>query len=158
VFGLLDVPDAMKMHLAVGTSLAIIIPTSISSFRTHLSKGKVLMDVLRVWSIPVIAGVVLGSAVAAFASDAVLKAVFVVVALLNASKLLFGRDHWRLGAVLPGRAGLSAFGFVLGTASALMGIGGSSRRLRRCWLPMARGWPTIRPSGNSKSPSGFSCC
>ncbi len=124
VFGLLDVPEAMKMHLTVGTSLAIIIPTSISSFRTHLSKGKVLMDVLKVWSVPVIAGVVLGSAVAAFAPGSVLKGVFVLVATLNAAKLLLGRENWRFGQTLPGRAGLSSFGFVLGLASALMGIGG----------------------------------
>ena len=124
VFGLLGVTEDLKMHLCVGTSLAIIIPTSISSFRTHLSKGKVLMDVLKIWSVPVFAGVMLGSAVAAFAPGQVLKGVFVAVATLNATKLLMGRDDWRFGPALPGRANLSLFGFVLGLASALMGIGG----------------------------------
>lgn len=124
VFGLLGVPESLRMHLCVGTSLAIIIPTSISSFRTHLSKGKVLMDVLKAWSVPVIAGVALGSVIAAYASAVVLKAVFVVVALMNATKLLFGRESWRFGEQLPGKAGLGIFGFALGLASSLMGIGG----------------------------------
>lgn len=124
IFGMVGVPEDVRMHLCVGTSLAIIIPTSISSFRTHLSKGKVLMEVLKVWALPVIVGVVLGSVIAAWAPGQVLKGVFVMVASINAFKLLAGRDSWRLGESLPGKAGLGAFGFVIGLASSLMGIGG----------------------------------
>lgn len=124
IFGLVGVPEDVRMHLCVGTSLAIIIPTSISSFRTHFSKGKVLMEVLKAWSIPVVLGVMLGSTVAAFAPGGLLKLVFVIVASINAVKLLAGRDDWRLGEALPGKAGLGLFGFVIGLASSLMGIGG----------------------------------
>jgi uncharacterized membrane protein YfcA len=124
IFKMVGVPEQYLMHLCVGTSLAIIIPTSISSFRTHFGAGKVLMPVLKAWALPVLAGVVLGSLVAAYAPGAVLKLVFVAVASLNAVKLLFGRDSWKLGDQLPGRAGLSGFGFVIGLASSLMGIGG----------------------------------
>ncbi|HRK23542.1 MAG TPA: sulfite exporter TauE/SafE family protein [Beijerinckiaceae bacterium] len=124
IFGIVGVPEEARMHLCVGTSLAIIIPTSIQSFRTHLAKGKTLMDVLKIWALPVIAGVALGAVIAAYAPGKVLKAVFVVVATINAIKLLAGRDDWRLGDQLPGRAGLASFGFVIGLASSLMGIGG----------------------------------
>jgi len=124
IFGMVGVPEDVRMHLCVGTSLAIIIPTSISSFRTHFSKGKVLMEVLRVWAGPVIVGVVAGSFIAAYAPSAVLKSVFVGVASINAIKLLAGRDDWRLGTVLPGKTGLGTFGLVIGLASSLMGIGG----------------------------------
>lgn len=124
IFGLVGVPEDVRMHLCVGTSLAIIIPTSISSFRTHFSKGKVLMEVLKAWSLPVVLGVMLGSTVAAFAPGGLLKLVFVIVASINAVKLLAGRDDWRLGEALPGKAGLGLFGFVIGLASSLMGIGG----------------------------------
>jgi len=124
IFGMVGVPESHRMHLCVGTSLAIIIPTSISSFRTHMAKGKVLMDVLKAWALPVLAGVVLGSFVAAYAPGLVLKCVFIVVALTNATKLLAGRDDWRLAPSLPGRRGLGVFGFVIGLASSLMGIGG----------------------------------
>ncbi|MCA0422131.1 MAG: sulfite exporter TauE/SafE family protein [Proteobacteria bacterium] len=124
IFGMVGVPDSVRMHLCVGTSLAIIIPTSISSFRTHMAKGKVLMDVLKVWALPVVTGVLGGSLVAAYAPDYVLKLVFVVVASINAVKLLAGRDNWRFGEQLPGKAGLGLFGLVIGLASSLMGIGG----------------------------------
>ena len=124
IFGMVGVPEQYRMHLCVGTSLAIIIPTSISSFRTHMAKGMARMDVLKTWAIPVFFGVVVGSAIAAFAPAAVLKIVFVVVASTNAVKLLFGRDNWKFGDQLPGKVGLSSFGLIIGLASSLMGIGG----------------------------------
>lgn len=124
IFGMVGVPEDHRMHLCVGTSLAIIIPTSISSFRTHMAKGKVMMDVLKAWALPVLAGVVLGSLIAAYAPGKVLMTVFAVVALTNATKLLAGRDSWRVAESLPGKGGLGVFGFVIGLASALMGIGG----------------------------------
>lgn len=124
IFGMVGVPEEVRMHLCVGTSLAIIIPTSISSFRTHFAKGKVLVEVLRVWALPVVAAVILGSYIAAFAPASVLKIVFICVASINAFKLLAGRDDWRLGDSLPGKLGLGTFGLVIGLASSLMGIGG----------------------------------
>lgn len=124
IFAMVGVPEDVRMHLCVGTSLAIIIPTSISSFRTHFAKGKVLMEVLKVWAAPVVTGVVIGSFIAAFAPAAVLKLVFICVASINAFKLLAGRDDWRLGEALPGKLGLGTFGLVIGLASSLMGIGG----------------------------------
>lgn len=124
IFAMVGVPEQFRMHLSVGTSLAIIIPTSISSFRTHFSKGMVLMDVLRIWAIPVVVGVVAGSFIAAFAPGSVLKLVFVFIAGINATKLLFGRESWKFGDTLPGRPVLAAYGLFVGLASSLMGIGG----------------------------------
>ena len=49
VFASLGVPEAVRMHLCVGTSLAIIIPTSIQSFRAHRAKGATRMDVLKLY-------------------------------------------------------------------------------------------------------------
>lgn len=126
IFGFLGVPEEVRMHLCVGTSLAIIIPTSIQSFRTHMSKGKVLMDVLKLWAVPVVLSVIAGGLIAAYAPPIVLKLVFVVVAGSNAFKLLMGRDDWRLSPDLPGKTGLRAYGVLIGLASALMGIGGGA--------------------------------
>ena len=67
VFGILGIDDEVRMPLAVGTSLAIIIPTSIRSFRGHYLKGAVDMSVLRAWAVPVVLGVVLGSLIARYA-------------------------------------------------------------------------------------------
>lgn len=124
LFRILDVPEAVRMHLAVGTSLAVIIPTSIRSFRGHLKKGAVDVELLKQWAVPVVVGVVAGSVVTAFVSSAFLKAVFAVVATLNAIKLGFGRDSWRLGPDLPQGAFRPASGGLIGLFSAWMGIGG----------------------------------
>src|SRR3979490_2298090 len=53
-FRLAGVPLEVRMPLCIGTSLAIIIPTSISSFRAHYLRGAVDMKVLRLWAVPVI--------------------------------------------------------------------------------------------------------
>jgi uncharacterized membrane protein YfcA len=126
IFGFLGVPEDVRMHLCVGTSLAIIIPTSIQSFRTHYSKGKVLMDVLKLWAVPVVLSVLAGGAIAAFAPALVLKLVFIAVALSNAIKLLSGRDDWRIAPELPDPLGMRAYGVLIGLASSLMGIGGGA--------------------------------
>jgi uncharacterized membrane protein YfcA len=126
VFTTLGVPEAVRMHLCVGSSLAIIIPTSIQSYRTHRAKGATRMDVLKLWAVPVVVGTVLGSVLAAFAPGLLLKAVFVLIAGSNAIKNLAGREDWRLGADFPGTLAMRAYGFGTGFASALMGIGGGA--------------------------------
>src|SRR4051794_31420423 len=66
-FRLAGVPLEVRMPLCIGTSLAIIIPTSISSFRSHHMRGAVDMKVLRLWAVPVVSGVILGSLIARYA-------------------------------------------------------------------------------------------
>lgn len=126
VFRVLGVPDEVRFQLCVGTSIAIIVPTNVLSFRTHRDKGAVMMDVVRAWALPSVAGVAVGSAIAAFASSAVLKLAFVLVGSVIAFKLLAGRDSWRLAANLPGRGGMTVYGFFIGLAASLMGISGGS--------------------------------
>jgi uncharacterized protein len=126
VFGALGVPADVRLQLCVGTSIAIIVPTNIRSFMAHRKRGAVLMEVVRLAAIPAIVGVGVGSAIAAFAPAAVLQLAFVVIASVIASKLLFGRDSWRLASDLPGTGGVFAYGFVVGLAASLMGISGGS--------------------------------
>jgi uncharacterized membrane protein YfcA len=124
LFRFQGVPEDVRMPLAVGTSLAIIIPTSIRSFRAHRLKGAVDLSILKTWAVPVIAGVIAGSFVARYAPPALFKAVFVAVAGVSAIRLLFGRDSWRLGTELPGGIVMQVYGLLIGVLSALMGIGG----------------------------------
>jgi uncharacterized membrane protein YfcA len=126
VFTTLAVPESVRMHLCVGTSLAIIIPTSIQSYRTHRAKGAVRMDVLKLWAVPTVVGVVLGSVLAAFAPGLLLKSVFVLIAGSNAIKNLAGRESWRIAADFPDPAAMRGYGFLIGFASSLMGIGGGA--------------------------------
>lgn len=124
LFRVVGVPEEARMPLCVGTSLAVIIPTSIRSFNAHRARGKVDMSIVRIWAVPVILGVGLGSFIARYAPADLFKAVFVVVAGISAVRLLFGKDSWRLGTEVPGRIVMSVYGVVIGVLSSLMGIGG----------------------------------
>jgi uncharacterized protein len=126
VFGLLGVPGEVRMQLCVGTSLAIIVPTTIRSYRAHRARGLVIPEVMRWWPVPAVVGVAIGSTAAAFAPGGIFKIAFALIATVIATKLLFVGDRWRLGDELPGRAGMTGFGFLVGLASSLMGISGGS--------------------------------
>src|ERR1700719_5097198 len=77
-FRLAGVPLEVRMPLCVGTSLAIIIPTSIRSFRAHHARGAVDMEILRAWWLPVLIGVIAGSVIARYAPERLFKVVFVM--------------------------------------------------------------------------------
>jgi uncharacterized membrane protein YfcA len=123
-FRLAGVPLEVRMPLCIGTSLAIIIPTSIRSWRAHHARGAVDTAILRQWWLPVLAGVILGSVIARYAPERLFKIVFVAVAWSAAARLLFGKDTWRLGEDMPQGPLMKAYGFVIGLLSTLMGIGG----------------------------------
>jgi len=125
VFGIFGVPDEVRMQLCVGTSLAIIVPTTVRSYRAHRAKGLVIPEVVSSWALPAIAGVAVGSVAAAFAPSALFKVAFVLIASVIATKLLVG-GSWVLGSDLPGRWLMTGYGFLVGLASSLMGISGGS--------------------------------
>ena len=91
-FRLAGVPLEVRMPLCIGTSLAIIIPTSISSFRSHYHRGAVDMRILRQWWLPVVIGVIAGGITARYAPERLFKIVFVMVAWSAATRLLLARD------------------------------------------------------------------
>jgi len=126
VFRVLDVPEDVRMQLCIGTSLAIIVPTNIMSYRAHKMKGAVIEDVVRVWTWPAIVGVALGSFMAAVAPGAVFKIIFVAFAFFIAARMFGGGDRWRLGEGLPARPVMWFFGFLTGLMSSLVGISGGA--------------------------------
>lgn len=126
LFGVIGIADELKMQLAVGTSLAVIIPTSIRSFMIHRARGAVDEALLRAWAVPTVVGVLAGSWIASFAPPAVFKLVFVFVAWATAVKLGFGKTSWKLADDVPGEPWRALIGGVTGLLSALMGIGGGS--------------------------------
>src|SRR5436853_3375078 len=97
VFRLVGVPEEVRMQLCVGTSIAIIVPTTIRSYLAHREKGLVIPQVIRLWAAPAVLGVVCGAVIAAFAPAAVFKIAFVVIAAFIAIKFLFAGDRWNLG-------------------------------------------------------------
>src|SRR6476469_6812345 len=123
-FRLAGVPLEVRMPLCIGTSLAIIIPTSIRSWRAHYSRGAVDMDIVRAWWLPVVTAVMAGSLTARYAPERLFKIVFVAVAWSAAARLLLARETWKFGDDLPQGPLMKIYGFLVGLLSTLMGIGG----------------------------------
>lgn len=126
VFAFLDVPDENRMHLAIGTSLAVMIPTTIRSFYAHRSRGGTDTGLLRRLALPVLMGVVTGSVIARWSSDEVLQWVWVVFGFFMAFRMLFGRESWRLGDDVPKSRLVEIYGVLVGTISTIMSIGGGA--------------------------------
>jgi uncharacterized membrane protein YfcA len=126
VFGVMHVPDAVRMQLCIGTSLAIIVPTTVRSYMAHKKRGAVIPNVVRIWTLPAIGGVVVGSVAATFAPAAVFKIAFVVFATFIGTKMLFAGDRWNVSKELPGRGLLLIYGFITGLFSSLVGVSGGA--------------------------------
>lgn len=126
VFGFLDFDPSVRMHLTLGTTLAIIAPTALRSFAGHRAKGAVDMGLL-IRVVPwVVVGVVAGVLVAKISSGTTLKWVWAIAASLFAIKLAFGREEWRLGDHLPSRPWPEIAATAVGLVSTLMSIGGAT--------------------------------
>lgn len=124
VFQSLGVDREICIHLAVGTSLSVIIPTSIRSFLSHRAKGAVDISLLQSMALSVLVGVILGVLIARYSDDMALKAVWAGCGALMSAKLFFGRESWRLGDAIPGNPGKAIYGSFVGLVSTLMSIGG----------------------------------
>jgi len=126
VFTLLEIPAEVRMHLAVGTSLATIIPTAISSARSHHKRGAVDWQILKSWAPAVVLGVIAGSVVAKYSSAAALQILFGVLALFVAFNMASGRTDKKMADHLPREPWRGLIGGAIGFFSAMMGIGGGT--------------------------------
>src|SRR5580658_6643699 len=123
-FRLAGVPLEVRMPLCIGTSLAVIIPTSVRSYRAHRARGAVDLAILKSWWLPVLVGVIAGSVTARYAPERLFKIVFVMVAYSAAARLLLARATWKLGDDLPRGPLMKIYGLAIGVLSTLMGVGG----------------------------------
>lgn len=126
VFRTLDIPEEVRMQLCIGTSLAIIVPTTVRSYLAHRAKGAVIPHVVRIWAAPAVVGVAAGAVAAAFAPGSLFKVAFIVFAALTGMKLLFGPADWKLADDLPGRGPMVAYGFFVGLCSSVVGVSGGT--------------------------------
>lgn len=120
------VDPAVRMHIAVGTSLATIIPTSLSSSRAHYRKGGVDFGLVKLWGPFIIAGSALGTVLAAQLDSSLLSQVFGVVALLLAIKMMLPLDDLRLADDVPRGVWTPWLPAGIGGLSSMMGIGGGN--------------------------------
>ena len=125
IFAAEQFPAAHIMHLALGTSLASIMFTSISSLRAHHAHGAVNWSVVRGISPGIVFGTLAGSLVAAQLSTFFLKVFFIVFIYYVAVQMLLNITP-KPARQLPGMVGLFAAGGVIGGVSSLVGIGGGT--------------------------------
>ena len=125
-FGVAGVPEDIRMHLTLGSTLAVIAPTVVRSFAAHRAGGAVDMAVVRRMAPWIFLGVTLGIVIAKGASSETLRWVWVVFGSLLALKMALGRDDWRIADQLPGKPWLEIAAFLIGIVSTLMGIGGAT--------------------------------
>lgn len=113
------------MVIATATSLATIVPTSISSIRSHKKKDNVDFSLLKLWGPFILCGVLLGSYLVTRLNGELLTTLFGIIATLSALNMLFGSKN-AIFQSLPGTAGQAGMGTSVGLFSSLVGIGGGT--------------------------------
>lgn len=114
------------MLVATATSLATIVPTSISSIRSHHRKGNVDFDLLKRWAPFILLGVLAGSLLVTRVDGSWLTSLFGVIATISALNMIFRAGKSALFQQLPGKAGQTAMGTCIGFFSSMVGIGGGT--------------------------------
>ena len=115
----------VAVQMAVATSLATMLFTSMSSLLAHHKRGAILWPLVRQMAPGLLAGALLGSMIAHRIGNTALGIVFAVFALLVGLQLLRGGGPAG-NRPLPGRLPVAGTGFAIGTVSSLLGIGGGS--------------------------------
>ncbi len=117
--------QSIMMHLAIGTSLATIIVTSLSSIRAHNKRKAIHWDLVIMLTPGIVLGAWLGAATADLLSTVWLQRVFAVFTILVALHLVLELEFGS-GSTTPGRVTLTLAGGVIGMISSIVGIGGGS--------------------------------
>jgi uncharacterized membrane protein YfcA len=146
LFGTMGVSDSVRLHICVATSLAIIIPTSVQSLRSHWKRGGVDVAVLRRLAPWVVAGAILGVFIGSHAPASFLKIVFVVSMLAMALRMVLGDGRIIGQEKLPGLPWDAFVGAFIGVISTLIGIGGGSYITAYMKL---YGWPIHKAVGTA---------
>lgn len=125
VFALNNIPVELTMHLALATSMASIMFTSISSFMAHHKRGAVRWNVVKRIVFGILTGTFLGSCFASAMSTNFLKVFFVIFLYFVSLQLLFNKKP-KAARDLPGKAGMFGVGNGIGVVSSFVGIGGGT--------------------------------
>jgi uncharacterized protein len=124
-FTIQSIPYEHMMQIALGTSLASILFTSVSSFLAHHRRGAVDWLVVRRIVLGILIGTFLGSTLAAWLSTTFLKVFFVIFLYYVAVQMILNKKP-KAARELPGGPGMFGAGNVIGAVSSLVGIGGGT--------------------------------
>ena len=125
-FGIVGVSETWQMHMAVGTSLSIIITTAISSARSHNKRGAVDITIIKRWAPWIVVSAFLGAGLAGELSSGVLSLIFACFAFIMGVKLILPVKDEPLTDKKPGTIVSAVVAFLIGGVSSLMGIGGAT--------------------------------
>lgn len=120
------VDPSVCMHLAVGTSLAAMVPTSIRSALAHRSRGAVDEALFIRWLPAALAGAIAGIFIAARIDGAALTLIFAIFASIAALHMAFGKESWRIASDLPSVLAQRVMAFFIAGVSVMIGIGGGT--------------------------------
>ena len=126
LFQFLHYSDSLAMHLAVATSLALSVPATYFSFRSHLKKESVDVKLLKSWGITITFGVFLGAYISTLIGGALILKIFAIYLILVAIFMAQGKEHKPLFDNFPKEPWRGMSGLVIGSLSSLLGIGGGT--------------------------------
>lgn len=123
IFTSLNFPNEILMHMAIGSSLATIIPTSISSARAHYKKGSIDIEIIKKWCPGIFLGAIIGGLSGKYFSVNELKYLFAIIAFLVALNM-FLKEPLKIAKNLPiSRLINISISTLIGFVSSLMGVG-----------------------------------
>ena len=125
-FTVLDFDIATRMHLSVGTSLAIIIPTSIISTKTHMEYDAVDFKLIKSFGIFILLGVIAGTFLAVNLKTPAFILFFSIMAFIVGLFFIFFREQLLKNPKMISDSAKNISGIVIGFISVLLGIGGGS--------------------------------
>src|SRR5262245_55978630 len=123
---LFGVPHAVLMHVAVGTSIALVLPSALASTRKPLALGNLDLAYFRTWAIGLLAGVLIGVVLLPFISTGVLQAIFAAFMLAVGIYEGLLKDRLKAAAAAPQGAAKLALAAAIGVVAALTGTGGGA--------------------------------
>lgn len=140
-FKVMGYPEIYLVHMAVGTSLAVAIPATLSSYFSHKKKGNVDDVILKSFLPFLIPGVFAGAAIATQIDGTVILKIFAVFLLFAAFALMKTSETKSVFKKLPDNPLRGVFAFIVGALSTLLGIGGGTivvPKLALCGVPMKK--------------------
>ena len=126
LFPWLGVAHPVMMHVAAATSLALIIPSAITSTRKHYKLGDLDMKLFKTWAIGLLIGVAIGSILLPFSSTEILQALFSIYIILVGLYIAFSHGRFCFGQEPPKGAKMVGISSVVGFIAAMTGTAGGT--------------------------------
>ncbi len=154
LFSFLHYDESVAMHLSVATSLALSVPATYFSFKSHLNKKNVNISLLKSWAITITLGVFLGAYISTLIGGLMLLKAFAIYLLIVAFIMAKGKEQKPLFKEMPKEPWRGLSGIFIGIMSSLLGIGGGTITVPKMTL---FGIPMKQAVGTASALSCLAC-